>query len=207
MNIYLKVAVAGVISPTSSIFMNLYSPLLIGEASSKKYFIGLFASLIGVYIMLMDKINEELFEEESMSDQIDFTMLGYFFALIGVNFYAIENIIGRVIRNNFSSLNINYFNGMWAAIISLLINILFYPTSTFLIFFELKFVLLSICLGFSTFFAFMFLQMALNTCEISKLSYIEFFQVVITYVFGLVLFGELLSIKEFIGGAEIVVTL
>lgn len=203
---HIKMTIVTVASMTAPIISSVIATICLGEKLIKEYMYSCVISLLGVLIMLFDKLvlGSNSDEEE---DPNKIYLLGLLFTVMYVVFGSFLNVSLKVIGKEFDNFNINYISAFWASAITFTYCLLFEEwNKSFVYTFDIGFFLMSFTNGFATFIFYYFLYIAVMSADFNKINYVHYLILPMQAFYGIVIFSESFTFLEFVGSLLIVCT-
>lgn len=202
---FLKLEIFGLITLTLPIFVNILSTFLIGEKFHNKYLIACLICIFGGYYALKKPENELL--QKDSNHQPNDNLFGIISGLIMVINIAFTNITFKVIGRELDLYNINYFSSTWAAVGTLVLCFIICPVSDLIKIFSPTIMFFGVLAGIFTATSYYLMFYSFSIADISKSSYINYIQLPILAICGILFLSEYLNSNEIIGSLIIMITL
>ena len=202
----LKLSIATIIINLNPLIICYLAYAFLGETIKAKYIIASIICLFGVWIMtLKNETNVDTIDQ--LNDSTN-TIIGIISGLIATTGLAVVFISSKIIGRDYEPNNLTLIISFYGGLGSLLIVFILKGVSTLHVFFEFKFILISLSGGFLVSFAYIYTQQAFSLkINVSRIVNIFYAEIPFACIIGFLVYGETLNLYEFIGGTIIVSTI
>lgn len=197
---YLRLGTFTVVFNIYPILLNILSVIFLKEILRIKYIIGCFICFIGCSLFLISEKNDHKSAENDKDTNINFQVfIGCFCCFLCAFFYCFVTISTKYLSKDMNSLQINLYTGIYSFIIPFLFGIFFNFSKFFSDFLDLIFIVLCFVNGMFTFFAFYFVNESIENADLSKVSYLNYLQIVMGIFIGTIFFEEYFGFWDAVG--------
>ena len=201
----LKLGIVIVVISTYPIFQAILGQIFLNEKISKSYYVGLFISLFGVYLMSLGHNDQD----DNKNDKIDNSwniIMGYIYCTLNTLLIGQYLFSSKVLLDyKYEPYNLNLHSFVWSLPVVFFLNL--FDQSSLYYWLDPYIFIFGLLNGVFVFIGFILLSMSIQYVDQSKSSYLTYIEIPISALIGYFIYGEILSYIELLGGLIIIVTM
>jgi len=194
---YLRYGTAIALSRVSPLFSSVFSVIFFKEKCLIRYLVGLSSGIFAVFLFSYGDMKNDIFDENKNSSHL---FQGLFWSCITILTLSSNIVVTKVMIRDLAAEMLIFYQGIGGVMLA--VFFIFMLNLNFI--FEFGFILLSLCNGFFVFCAMMFNMNNLRSNQILLYSCFSFMPILYAFVFGVVFFGEKVSLYDLFGSCILI---